>query len=75
MPHAQHESVHHLDDLLLRRTRLGLVRPQGAQALLPRIQPLIQSELAWDDARWQQEVMRYQAIISAYYQVPPEATA
>ncbi|MCC7544017.1 MAG: FAD-dependent oxidoreductase, partial [Aquabacterium sp.] len=67
---AQHESVHHLDDLLLRRTRLGLVRPQGAQALLPRIQPLIQSELAWDDARWQAECQRYQDIIARCYSAP-----
>ncbi|MBP7483819.1 MAG: FAD-dependent oxidoreductase, partial [Aquabacterium sp.] len=52
------------------RTRLGLVRPQGAQALLPRIQPLIQSELAWDDARWQAECQRYQDIIARCYSAP-----
>lgn len=67
---AQHESVHHLDDLLLRRTRLGLVLPHGAQALLPQIQPLIQTQLAWDDARWQAECQRYQDIIARCYSVP-----
>jgi hypothetical protein len=30
---ARHESVHHLDDLLLRRTRYGLILPQGVAKL------------------------------------------
>src|SRR3546814_18169798 len=32
-----HEAVVHLDDLLLRRTRIGLVSAPGGAALLPRI--------------------------------------
>ena len=33
----QHEQVRHLDDLLLRRTRLGLLQPGFAAALLPAL--------------------------------------
>jgi hypothetical protein len=31
---------------------------------------LIQSELAWDDARWQAECQRYQDIIARCYSAP-----
>ena len=72
---ARFEAVQHLDDLLLRRTRLGLLLPRGGLDHLPRIRELCTPHLPWDDARWQQEVERYQAIISAHYQVPTEATA
>ncbi len=72
---ARFEAVQHLDDLLLRRTRLGLLLPRGALDHLTRIRQLCGPHLPWDDARWQQEVARYQAIISAHYQVPPEPTA
>lgn len=67
---AKHESVHHLDDLLLRRTRLGLVLPHGAQALLPQLPSFVQAELGWDDAHWQSECTRYQDIIARCYSVP-----
>ena len=61
---ARHEAVHHLDDLLLRRTRLGLLLPQGARALLPAIQSLCAPLLGWDTARWQAEQARYLALVS-----------
>lgn len=57
---AGHEAVVHLDDLLLRRVRLGLLVEQGAQPLLERLRPLIQPALGWDDRRWAAEVERYQ---------------
>lgn len=56
---AAREAVVHLDDLLLRRLRLGLVLPQGAAPVLSRLRPIIQAALGWDDARWQAEVRRY----------------
>ncbi len=72
---ARFEAVQHLDDLLLRRTRLGLLLPRGALDHLSRMRQLCAPHLAWDDGRWQQEVVRYQAIIRAHYQLPPQATA
>jgi glycerol-3-phosphate dehydrogenase len=59
---ARNEQVLHLQDLMLRRTRLGLVTPQGGAALLPRIGAICREELAWDDARWAQEERDYRAL-------------
>ena len=56
---ARSEYVVHLTDLLMRRTRLGLVMEQGGAELLPRIKPLCQEELGWDETRWQQEEKAY----------------
>lgn len=56
---ARNEAVNHLDDLLLRRFRLGILLPDGGQSLLPRLKSLIQGDLRWEDARWAEEVERY----------------
>jgi len=56
---ARSEQVVHLTDLLMRRTRIGLVMEQGGASLLPKLKPLCQQELGWDDARWQQEERSY----------------
>ncbi|MCY1277740.1 hypothetical protein D9M70_264480 [compost metagenome] len=67
---AQGELVLHLDDLLLRRTRLGLLLPRGACAELPRIRALCQPLLGWDDARWVQEETHYLALWQRCYSLP-----
>lgn len=56
---ARAEGVVHLDDLLLRRVRLGLLTPNGGMDLLPRIRAIVQPELGWDDARWDNEAREY----------------
>ena len=63
--------VEHLDDLLLRRVRLGLLLPEGGQAELPRVKALVQENLAWDELRWIQEVERYNQIYQNYYSANP----
>lgn len=64
---ARNTAVEHLDDLLLRRVRLGMLLPNGAEELLEAIQLIVQTELNWDDDRWHQEVQRYRAIyLNAY---------
>jgi len=72
---ARHEAVQHLDDLLLRRTRLGILLPRGGLDHLPRIHQLCAPHLAWDEARWELEVERYRALIAAHYQPPGTAQA
>jgi len=67
---ARHEAVEHLDDLLLRRTRLGILLPQGALALLERIRQLCAPHLGWSDARWDQEIAHYRALVHTHYQLP-----
>lgn len=59
---AQHEWVRHLDDLLLRRTRLGLLLARGAAAHLPRIETLCREALGWSAGKWAQEATRYLAL-------------
>lgn len=67
---ARFESVLHLDDLLLRRTRLGLLLPRGGIDHLARIRSLCEPHLQWGDAGWQAELQRYQGLIDAHYQLP-----
>jgi glycerol-3-phosphate dehydrogenase len=69
---ARAEAVQHLDDLLLRRTRLGLQLKEGGAALMPRIRAVCQPELGWDDARWEQEQDAYTALWHAHYGLPQE---
>ncbi len=69
---ARAEGVIHLDDLLLRRTRLGLTLPDGAAAEMDRIRSTCQEELGWDDARWQNEAGAYRALWRRAYAPPGE---
>jgi len=66
------EAVVHLDDLLLRRTRLGLLRRDGGAGLVPLLRALTGERLGWDSARWEQEWARYADIRERFYGVPPE---
>ena len=66
---AQAEGVVHLDDLLLRRVRLGLLLPQGGAAHMDRIRASVQPELGWNDDRWAQEVSDYTALWDRCYSV------
>jgi glycerol-3-phosphate dehydrogenase len=56
---ARAEGVVHLDDLLLRRVRLGLLLPRGGLDWMERIHAVVQDELGWDDPRWTREVEEY----------------
>jgi len=66
---ARAEGVIHLDDLLLRRVRLSLLLPNGGMDLLPRIRALVQSELGWDDSRWEKETQDYAELWNASYRL------
>lgn len=67
---ARHELVMHLEDLMLRRTRLGLLLPHGGDAILPRVERLCREELGWDSGRWQEELYAYRQLIRHYYGLP-----
>lgn len=71
---ARCEAVLHLDDLLLRRTRLGLLLPGGGAAHMARFRAICQPELGWDDTRWQQEEAAYRALWARAYSLPPRET-
>jgi glycerol-3-phosphate dehydrogenase len=72
---ARAESVVRLDDLLLRRVRIGLLLPDGGASLLPRLREVCQAELAWDDGRWSMEEHQYLARWHAQCAVPAEPSA
>jgi glycerol-3-phosphate dehydrogenase len=55
----KNEAVVHLDDLLLRRARIGLQVQGGGASILPRIKPIFQQERGWDDLRWETEKQNY----------------
>ncbi|MCB1541353.1 MAG: hypothetical protein KDJ25_11055, partial [Rhodoblastus sp.] len=70
---CRREDIVHLDDLLLRRTRLGLLLRDGGAEILPRAGEIARAELGWDDARWRAEAERYRALIARCYSLPVEA--
>lgn len=65
-----HEAVIHLDDLLLRRTRLGLLLEHGGEQLFDQLQQMFAELRGWDAQLWQQEVERYRNIWASYYSLP-----
>jgi glycerol-3-phosphate dehydrogenase len=67
---ARHELVVHLDDLLLRRTRIGSLLPMGCMPIMEQIRELCQPELGWDDSRWEAEVLAYQQLYNQSYSLP-----
>lgn len=64
---AMAEGVIHLDDLLLRRIRLGVLLPGGGAELLPKIRAVVQPGLGWSDARWQEEESTYRELWERAY--------
>jgi glycerol-3-phosphate dehydrogenase len=67
---ARAEGVVHLDDLLLRRVRLGLLLPEGGAGIMERVRAICQPEFGWDDARWEAEEAAYHALWRTSYSLP-----
>jgi glycerol-3-phosphate dehydrogenase len=68
---ARAEGVVHLDDLLLRRVRLGHLLPEGGKEIMDRVRAICQAELGWDDKRWEAEEAAYLALWASTYSLPP----
>jgi len=71
---AGHEPVRHLDDLLLRCFRFGILLSDGGQSLLPKIEPLLKESLGWTEERWSEEARRYPNLCRAAHGFPKEWT-
>jgi len=67
---AKYENVRHLEDLLLRRVRIGLLVPEGGKEYLDKIQKLCKSILPWDEKRWEEEKKAYLRLWQEVYSVP-----
>jgi glycerol-3-phosphate dehydrogenase len=65
------EKVIHLDDLLFRRVRIGLLLPYGGQAFFERIRTICREELGWDDSRCREEEEAYLDLWKRCYSLPP----
>jgi glycerol-3-phosphate dehydrogenase len=70
---ARSEGVVHLDDLLLRRIRLGLISENGGASHMDRIREICQPELGWNDARWEVEEAAYKLLHARCYSLPPRS--
>ena len=66
----KYEGVQHLDDLLLRRTRLGMCLANGGADLYPALEALFKTERQWNSEQWDTELNRYKAIWQDYYSLP-----
>ncbi|WP_281647114.1 glycerol-3-phosphate dehydrogenase/oxidase [Parendozoicomonas sp. Alg238-R29] len=64
---AAKEQVRHLDDLLLRRTRIGNLLPEGAREHLDRVGKVMAEEAGWSEHYWQSEKSRYKALWEKSY--------
>lgn len=71
---ARVEAVAHLDDLLLRRVRLGLLLQRGGADLMTLIRDIVQPELGWDDNRWATEEAAYLVLVETAYGLPDRTT-
>lgn len=67
---AANEMVVHLDDLMLRRTRIGLLLENGGKEYLPKVKELCREILGWTDETWKQEEIRYLEIWKRHYSLP-----
>ena len=68
---ARTGAVEHLDDLLLRRVRLGMLLPDGALPEIDHIRRIVQPELGWEDQHWAAEEVRYRKIYNRFYSPAP----
>ncbi len=64
--HCRWGAVLHLEDLLLRRVRLGMWDPETAAALLPALRPVLRRELGWSFKDWQREREQFHAALEAW---------
>lgn len=72
---AAHEPIGHLDDLLLRSFRFGILLSDGGCQWLHKFGSLLRQQLGWQEAQWTAEVERYLKIWREAHRLPPEWTS
>ncbi len=68
--HLRFGGVVHLEDLLLRRVRLGMWQPCRCLELAPRLRSVVRRVVGWRLPRWRQELERLEAAVANW--LPPE---
>lgn len=66
---ARSEGVVHLEDLLLRRARVGLVAKNGGLDAIAEIRKVAQPILGWDDLTWDAEEKAYRKLFADAYAI------
>ncbi len=64
--HLGHGAVLRLEDLLLRRARLGMWQPRLAADVAPMLRSIFEQELGWDGARWSRELDAWEQAAEAW---------
>jgi glycerol-3-phosphate dehydrogenase len=64
--HCRWGAVLHLEDLLLRRVRLGMWDPETAAALPPALRPVLRREFGWSFKDWQREREKFHAALEGW---------
>lgn len=67
---AEHEDIHNLSDLLLRRVRIGLFLDQGGADLLDKVETMCKPYLSWNSEKWDLEKKAYIEMWNKYYSPP-----
>ncbi len=68
----RHGAVVHLEDLLLRRVRLGMWSPGAALEVVWRLRMIFQRELGWSFGRWSEELEAFEEALAAWSPPPAE---
>jgi glycerol-3-phosphate dehydrogenase len=71
--HLRFGGVVRLEDLLLRRVRIGMWQPRRTLELAPRLRPLLRRAAGWSVARWDAELERLAVAVANW--LPPERPA
>ncbi|PVZ65609.1 glycerol-3-phosphate dehydrogenase/oxidase [Pelagibaculum spongiae] len=71
---ARAEQVEQLEDLLLRRTRIGILLENACQEHIQKIRQICQSELGWDDLTWQIQAAKWREVWQQAYSSPFSGT-
>jgi glycerol-3-phosphate dehydrogenase len=69
--HVRFGGVLHLEDLLLRRVRLGMWQPRLCMEIAPKLRPLLRRAAGWSVSRWNGEIRRLERAVANW--LPPEA--
>ncbi len=68
----RHGAVLHVEDLLLRRVRLGMWQPDAARDVAWRLRMIFQRELGWSFGRWSEELERFDEALEGWTPPPVE---
>lgn len=71
---ARNEAVTSIGDLMLRRTRLGLLLPGGGERMLGSVIEICRDELGWDGVRADQERRLYLTEVRRSHSIPPRTS-